>query len=524
MDTKKTMNVLLLYPECPDTYWTFTGALKFQEEWWWTRVRKDVSARIAGVPRPRREKKAAFPPLGLLTVAALLPRQWNMRLHDENVSGPITEADLRGVDMLMTGGMTIHRHSMKRALKLGRECGVMTVAGGPLPTTEPEVFQELAYLVLGEAEVTLPRFLRDLHAGTPKSVYRMNSDEFPDLTKSPVPLWALANPEDYVSFALQFSRGCPHRCDFCNVWILNGSRVRTKSSNQIVREMLAGLAQGWHEKSVFFVDDNLTVSGYRVDAMLEVFTGFQRKYGYVPVFSQSDLKGARKAQILQKAGFFLIFLGVETPETKSLEGAGKHINVQTDIYDVVKTFHRRGIGVQGGFVYGFDPDTLSTSKKMVAFIQRLGIMTAMTGLLEALPGTKLTERLTREGRITGLSTGDNTAGRSNVIPKSMTTKEQSEGFRYIVSRVYSPSRYFFRIVQFLRHYRPNPYLRSRPTREGARAFIRSIIRIGLRPRSAFWYWTSWLVTFVLSPKAFPDVIRNWIFFRYFEDVTGKIVR
>jgi radical SAM superfamily enzyme YgiQ (UPF0313 family) len=505
-----TKRVLLLYPECPDTYWGFREALRFQREWWRPFLNK-------------RKKKAAFPPLGLLVIAALLPEQWTKQVYDENVLGPVSDDDLSRWDMVCISAMTIQRASAKRVLEQCHRLGIKTVFGGPLPTTESATFADLAdHLVLGEAEVTLPRFLKDLAAGETKSVYRMDPDEFPDLMCSPIPLWELVHPDDYASLVIQFSRGCPHRCDFCNVCTLFGVKVRTKTAEQVIAELEAAHRLGW-SGSVFFVDDNLTVTGRRAEKMLEGVIRFQEKHGYpFAFFTQGDVASVKYVELLQEAGFFQIFLGIETPETESLKGAGKHLNVQADIYEVVRKFLRHGIEVQAGFVYGFDQDTAETAGRMADFIRELGIMVAMVGLLEALEGTPLTERLRREGRVSGPSAGDNTRGVSNVVPLGMTVEERFERFGYIVSSIYSAKGYYIRMGRFLRYYHPNPYLRRRPTREGLRAFLRSIVRIGFRPCSARWYWASWIAALRTDPRSLPAVIRLWIFWVDFDRLTRKI--
>lgn len=528
MDTRK---VVLLYPEYPDTYWGFREALNYQDEWWWTRVGRGVVSLLSGKPWPKRRKKAAFPPLGLLTVGALLPEDWEVSLHDENVRGAILEEDLKGVDILMTGGMTIQRSAMLRALRLGRACDVMTVAAGPLPTTEPEAFEELAdFLVLGEFEITLPLFLSALEAGETDGICAPKHLEFADLSHSPLPLWDLVDSDDYVSYEIQFSKGCPNDCDFCNVCTLNGLKVRRKSVAQVLAELEVIREHASHRKrcgkiAVFIVDDNLTINARAAKVLLDALAEYQRKHSYPFIFfTQGDMRSAQYAKWLQDAGFSQLFLGFETPEAASLTGVGKHLNVRNDPFEVVRTLLSHGIEPQGGFIYGFDQDTEKTSEKMVKFIRRLPVMTAMVGLLEALPGTKLTKRLAEEGRVTGPSTGDNTRGRSNIEPKDMSREDLAKGFRYIVTTIYHPRQYFLRMLVFLRYYRPNQLLQRSPSSGDIRAFLRSMCRVGLRPRTTLWYWASLLVSLIMNPKAFPSVIRLWVLHGDFERLAGQAAR
>ena len=371
------MKVLLLYPEFPDTFWSFKHALKF--------IRK----------------RASVPPLGLLTVAAMLPPSWEKRLVDLNVR-KLTDKHLRWADLVFISAMIVQRESVKALIARCRAAGKTIVAGGPLFTSEYSQFPGVDHFVLNEAEVTLPEFLRDLEQGCARRVYA--PAEFPDIRQTPAPLWELAELRRYASMCIQYSRGCPFDCEFCDVTVRFGHRPRTKTAAQIIAELDSLHRLGWRGP-VFFVDDNLIGNKRALKTeLLPALIDWQEGRRGVPLYTEASINLADDEELMHlmaEAGFDMVFIGIETPDESSLAECNKRQNQHRDLVADVKRIQRAGLQVQGGFIVGFDSDTPTIFHRQIEFIQKSGIVTAMVGLLNALPDTKLYARLKREGRLLG---------------------------------------------------------------------------------------------------------------------------
>ena len=491
------MNVLLLYPEFPDTFWSFKHALKF--------IRK----------------RASLPPLGLLTVAAMLPDEWGKRLVDVNVRR-LRDRDLAWADCVFVSAMAVQRDAARRAIARCKDAGLMVVAGGPLFTSESEQFPLVDHFVLNEAEITLPRFLADFERGRARRVYA--SAEFPDLAQSPVPLWELADLKRYASMGLQYSRGCPFDCDFCNVTVLFGHRPRTKTSAQVIAELDALHAAGWRG-GVFFVDDNFIGNKARLKAgLLPALIAWRKRKGGMTFLTEASVNLADDRELMAlmvDAGFDTVFVGIETPDEASLAECSKIQNKNRDLVEDVKRMQRAGLQVQGGFIVGFDHDAPSIFERQIAFIQESGIVTAMVGLLEALPGTRLFERLKDEGRLAGQTTGDNVDGTTNIIPR-MSLDALREGYKRILAHIYSPKHYYQRIKTFLEEYQP-PKVKFRISWQDLRAFHRSIIRLGVLGRERFHYWRLLLWTLWHRRASFPLAVTLAIYGHHFRKVCEQHV-
>jgi radical SAM superfamily enzyme YgiQ (UPF0313 family) len=489
------MNALLVYPKYPDTFWSFKHVLKF------------VS------------KKATFPPLGLLTVAAMLPENWNKKLVDVNIS-ELTDQQIEWADIILIGAMLVQKESAREIIKRCKEKGKKVVAGGPAFTTQHDKFPGVDHFVLNEAEITLPLFLEDLKKGIPKSIY--TSDKRPDIKETPVPLWSLIDFKDYVSMSIQYSRGCPFNCEFCDIVIMNGRIPRTKTPEQMIKEIQSVYDAGWRGQ-LFIVDDNFIGKKEEVKKMLVHLIRWQkeRKYPF-QLYTEASTNLADDKELMQlmsAANFFKVFLGIETPCIDSLKECGKMQNVTRDLAESVKTIHRNGMQVMGGFIVGFDSDTDNIFDAQIKFIQQTGVVTAMVGMLNALPQTRLWHRLKAEGRLLQDTSGENTDGSLNFIPK-MGKEKLMQGYKKILSTIYSPKQYYQRIDTFINYYKPTA--RTRISKKDITAFLRSIWSIGILSKARLRYWKLILKTSVTKRRAFPIAVELAILGLHFEKITSKV--
>jgi radical SAM superfamily enzyme YgiQ (UPF0313 family) len=488
----KEMNVLLIYPEFPDTFWSFKHALKF--------VRK----------------KAFSPPLGLLTVAAMLPSEWKKRLVDVNVR-KLTRKDLEWADYAFISGMVVQRDSATQIIAQCRQHGVKIVAGGPLFTSEHEHFEGVDHFVLNEAEITLPPFLKDLAAGCARPIY--TSAEFANVHETPTPLWELADLKRYVSMSIQFSRGCPFNCDFCNVTTLFGHRPRTKTVAQVIAELDAVYVRGWRGQ-IFFVDDNFIGNVHHLRTeLLPALIEWQKDKRHIPFFTETSINLADDEPLMRmmvEAGFDSVFIGIETPEDGSLAECSKKQNRGRNLVEDVRRIQRTGLQVQAGFIVGFDSDTPSVFQQQIDFIQKAGIVTAMVGILQAPIGTRLYERLKREGRLRGRSSGDNVDGTTNIVP-NMPIGTLRAGYEKILRHIYSPKHYYKRVRTFLRNYRA-PEVTTPMSFDRVWAAVRSSYHLGIFGRERFHYWYTMAWTIVRRPRLFPQAVSFAIYGRHFRKI------
>ncbi|UCD79342.1 MAG: DUF4070 domain-containing protein [Desulfobacterales bacterium] len=486
------MKALLLYPSFPDTFWSFRHSLKF--------IRK----------------KAAFPPLGLLTIGAMLPEEWSKRLVDLNVT-KLTDEDLAWADAAFISAMVVQRKSARQTIARCKEAGLRVVAGGPLFTSEYKLFDEVDHFVLNEAELTLPVFLKDFNRGCAEPLY--TTAEFADIHTTPIPMWKLINLKRYATMSIQFSRGCPFNCDFCNVTALFGHRPRIKTSDQIIAELDSLYRHGWRGQ-VFFVDDNFIGNKkYLMTDLLPSLIQWQKgKKGFL-FNTEASINLADNDDLMQmmvEAGFDTVFVGIETPDEDSLAECNKKQNKGRNLIESVKSIQRTGLQVQGGFIVGFDSDGPSIFQRQIDFIQNSGIVTAMVGLLQAPPGTKLYERLKKEGRLSGLLSGDNVDGTTNIIPK-MDMRQLLKGYEKILHSIYRPGPYYKRIKTFLREYKP-PKIAVRLDFQRFLAFFRTSIRIGIFGKERIQYWNLLVWTLCRCPKLLPLAITLAIHGHHFRKV------
>jgi len=490
------VKILLVYPRSPESFWSFQHVLKF----------------VA--------KKSAFPPLGLLTVAAMLPANWNLRLADLNVR-ELSDDDIRWADYVFLSGMIVHKDS---AHEIARRCtalGRTVIAGGPLFTTGHAEFPEIAHFVLGEAENVAERLVADLERGAPAPSYR--SPHWPDVRGTPVPRWDLVELRDYVTMPVQFSRGCPFHCEFCDIVVMNGRVPRTKAPAQVLRELEALRAHGWRDM-VFLVDDNFIGNRKRSKELLRALIEWRARtrpsMGFLTEASVNLADDAELCELMVQAGFKKVFLGIETPSPEGLEECDKRQNQARDLGDAVRTIQRAGMEVMGGFIVGFDSDPLDIFRRQFEFIQRSGVVTAMVGLLNALPQTALYRRLAAEGRILSTTCGNNTDAAINFITR-LDRDFLLQGYRDLMRRLYEPAHYYRRIRTFLGTYRPRG---PTPRLSGAdvHAFLRSLWVLGVRHAGRYAFWRLVTTSLLSGRGKFRVAMELSILGHHFRQVANRI--
>ncbi len=490
------MKILLLNPKFPDTFWSLKSAIKF------------IS------------RKSLMPPMGLLTVAALLPESWDKRLVDLN-TGRLRDKDLLWADYVLITAMAIQRKSVDEVLQRCKTLGVKTVAGGPLFTSMPEEYAPLVdHLVLKEAEITLPLFLADLQIGEGRRMY--TTREKADLRKTPVPLWNLVDIKKYALMPTQYSRGCPFNCDFCDVTTLFGHEIRTKDTAQVITELQTIYDTGWRG-NVFFVDDNFI--GNKTRLKTEVLPAIEtwmrdRKFPF-SFNTQASINLSDDEDLMQsmvRAGFDCVFVGIETPSETCLNECNKVQNKGRDLVECVTKIQRAGMQVQAGFILGFDSDEPGIFDNMIRFIQESGVVVAMVGLLNAPRGTGLYRRLAGEQRLTRPSSGDNMDCSMNFQPK-MGIHTLMAGYQKVIKTIYSQSNYCQRILTFLKNYKVPTERSQRYQPHEIWAFLKTIWEFGiLRPgRRYYWKLIFWslrkrhrlhlAVTFIIYGYHFRKMIR-----------------
>jgi len=490
------MNILLVYPATPSTFWSFSHVMPF------------IS------------KKSAFPPLGLLTVAAMLPKEWNLRLVDVNVTSLLDE-HIDWADYVLISGMIVHADSAREIIGRCNARSRRVIAGGPLFTTGHDRFPEVRHFVLAEAEEIMPELVADLRSGDLKPIYR--SLTRPDVTRTPIPRWDLIDPRHYATMSVQFSRGCPFNCDFCDIIVMNGRIPRIKTPAQMMAELESLAATGW-DGTVFVVDDNFIGNKVRVKALLRELISHRRgsslQFRFLTQASLNIVDDPELLNLMVRAGFKSLFIGIESPSEDSLAECAKVQNARRDLVSAVKTIQNAGMEVMGGFIVGFDSDCSNIFDAQRKFIQEAGVVTAMVGLLTALPETRLFTRLKKEGRILAHSTGNNLDAVLNFVPK-LDRQVLIGGYRRLVRQLYAPNAYYRRIMTFLREYRPTGP-RARLSRSDVSAFLKSPWVMGVATRGRREYWKFLVRTLVFHRAALTEAMSLAITGFHFRQVAASI--
>ena len=463
------MRVLLVNPEFPESYWSGRKSLPF--------VRR----------------RSLLPPLSLITVAAFLPRDWDCRVVDLNVES-LPDEDLRSADLVMLTGMLVQRPSLHDVLGRCRRLGVRTMVGGPYATALPQELAGADHVVIGEGEDILPKVVADLLAGCAAPVYE--ATEKPDLSTAPVPRYDLLDVHAYHQMALQFSRGCPFTCEFCDIIVMYGRKPRTKTAAQIIAELEAIKATGF-TGDVFFVDDNFIGNKKAVKQVLPEIAEWRRRAGSsLEFYTEASMNIADDLDLVDQmigAGFSSVFIGIETPSPEALRETKKLQNLRRDLVKQVHDLLEHGMDVWAGFILGFDSDGPDSFDQMIDFVQSAAIPYAMVGMLGALPNTPLYHRLERAGRLRPELVGDQ-FGMTNVVT-ILPEAEMLAGYHRVLETLYEPERFFDRCRRNLSLWKKTPAgrdLRLRDVFSGLRVLWGQGVQSPYR--RAYWEFLRWVLT------------------------------
>lgn len=460
------INALLVWPKIPASFWSFEGMMKIVPE------------------------KSVMPPLGLITVAALCPKGWTLRLVDEAIE-KLTNEDILWADLVMVSAMQVQSEGVKEVLSQARRLGRRTIIGGPYASSQPEAVLDLAdHVVVGEPDEVFDQIANDLETGHARRLYEIIDK--PSTTNTPIPRFDLLKTDLYSYMAIQFSRGCPFQCEFCDIITIYGRKPRTKTPRQVLTELDALLEMGWH-KDVFIVDDNFIGNSKQAMLLLEELKGWQQERRFPFAFStEASMDLAQKPELIEAmvaANFFFVFVGIESPSKEALTETKKLQNLRQDPLEAIRFINRKGLWVAGGFIVGFDSDTEDIFDQQRDFIEAAAIPWAMAGFLKAPPTTALHARLLKEGRLITVEHSVNVFSPPNfrtVIPKTVLL----EGGRSLLTSIYDPEVFYERAYRSLKNWKVSAS-RKAPNRsvlEKAGIVLRSIWFQGINSpyRSAYW--------------------------------------
>ena len=420
------IKVLMIWPRFPPSFWGFDAMLDLIPE------------------------EAIHPPLGLLTVAALCPKNWSVRLVDRNIGEDLLDSDIRWADLVMVSGMPVQKDDIRETLRRARVLGKRTMIGGPYASSEPQVLLPLAdHVVVGEPDEVFDTIATDLERGLAKRLYVINDK--PDLGKTPVPRFDLLKIKKYASMVAQFSRGCPFQCEFCDIIILYGRKPRTKSPRQILAELDVLFEMGWRDQ-VFIVDDNFIGNHKRALELAQNLEEWQKAHDYPFLFyTEASIDLAQRPELIEamvRANFYYVFIGIESPSAQSLAEAKKYQNLRRDPLESIRFIQNHGLWVTGGFIIGFDSDTEEIFEQQRQFIERAAIPWAMIGFLQAPPTTPLYDRMLKQGRLLAENTASSNFDRPNfrtLLPLPVLL----QGMRQTLLSLYSPSAFYNRAYRSL---------------------------------------------------------------------------
>lgn len=488
------MKILMIAPEYPATFWSFKYALPFVN------------------------RKTSLPPLGLLTISSMLPAHWEKKLVDLSAR-PLKDEDILWADWVFVSAMIVQKKSAQEVINRAKMLGKKVAAGGPVFTTGHKDFCNVDTFVLNEGEPSIAEFVSDLTAGATKHIY--SSDVKPDITKTPIPDWGLLHMKDYASMAMQVSRGCPFDCEFCDIIVINGRVPRVKTPEQVIREFDSLYDAGWRG-SLFIVDDNFIGNKSKVkDILRAIKLWMKEKKRPFTLYTEASINLADDQELMtlmQEANFNSVFVGIETPSQEALLSCGKVQNVGKDLAEKVKILQRNGLQVQAGFILGFDSDTHKIFDDMIAFVQKTGIVTAMVGMLNALPETRLHKRLKDTGRLLQKqSDGNNTDFSLNFVPK-MDPKLLVEGYKKVLNSIFGPEKYYTRIKTFLKVYKATATETRHSFMMRINAVISAVWKLGILEKGKRYFWKLMIWTAFKKPALLAEAIALSIYGFHFRAV------
>jgi radical SAM superfamily enzyme YgiQ (UPF0313 family) len=461
------MRVLLLYPQFPKTFWSFEKILELVD------------------------RKVLLPPLGLITVAAILPQEWEFRLVDCNVRS-VTEEDWAWGDLVIVSAMIVQKQDFAALIQEAKRRGKSVAVGGPYATSVPE--ESLAagadYLILDEGELTLPMFVAAWGRGEKSGIFR--AEEKPDVTTTPIPRYDLLDLDAYETMSVQFSRGCPYQCEFCDIIVLYGRKPRTKTPQQLIAELEFLYNLGWR-RSIFMVDDNFIGNKRNVKLLLKDLKIWMAAHDYPFRFhTEASLDLAQDPELMElmlEANFNAVFLGIETPDTDSLQLTQKFQNTRNSLADAVAAINKAGMRIMAGFIIGFDGEKDGAGDRIIDFVEQTSIPTAMFGVLQALPNTALWHRLEKEGRLLQRKSDGNQMMLMNFTPTRSVDKIAQEYIKAFYT-LYEPKRFLDRVYRhFLNMATPDHKMKSEPiSRAELRALLTLIWRQGIKRDTRWMFW------------------------------------
>lgn len=491
------MRVLLIYPLFPKSFWSFDKAIE-----------------LIG-------RKANLPPLGMITVAAILPQEWEFKLVDRNVRN-VTENEWEWAQLIIVSGMIVQKPDMLYLIREAKRRHKLVAAGGPYVTSVPESAQEAGvdFLILDEGEITLPNFVEALERGETSGIFRANGEK-PNVTTTPIPRYDLLELDAYSDMSVQFSRGCPFQCEFCDIIVLYGRKPRTKTPAQLLAELQTLYDLGWR-RLVFVVDDNFIGNKRNVKLLLRELAPWMEKRGYpFSLITEASVDLAQDDELLDlmiAANFSAVFLGIETPDADSLALTKKYQNTRNSLVEAVQKINRVGLRVMAGFIIGFDGEKPGAGDRIINFVEETAIPFAMFGMLQALPNTALWHRLKKEGRL--LEEGKDNKGNPTNLTNFITTRPIEELAKEYINcfwELYEPQRYLGRVYRHHLQMAPKPYKKKfrMPELKELRALFIIIWRQGIKRQTRFQFWQQIFSILKHNPGVFKSYLANFGSFEHF---------